>query len=336
MNSIFNGFHKSISSLERTCINNKIMMRNNQFYLQIARKGFYILATIGYLFFSGPKSLSYQKSSSPSLDQDETLKFEVKTFESRTIGKTRKYGVILPPHYQDDLRIRYPVIFMLHGGHGSERDWVDKFGLLPVLGRLYQTKQLPYSIVVTPDGNDLRPFRLGSFDPEYYDGKNGNIDTLIGSELPALLKSQYRTSLDPQLWAMGGLSSGGWGALNVGLRHLNQFNVFFSLIGYFTDKSGPANSPLLTVQSLTKTMLRPIHVYADAGMGDVKHPSFLTSTSEFHQMLDQLKVDNVFYAFPGGHGSSGPDFGSNYVRKHIVDALSFVGKNFQTALKPQQ
>jgi enterochelin esterase-like enzyme len=201
---------------------------------------------------------------------------------------------------------------------------------------LYQTRQLPYSIVVTPDGNDLRPFRLGAFDPEYYDGKNGNVDTLLGSELPTLIKSQYRTWSNPQLWALGGLSSGGWGALNIGLRHLNQFNVFFSLIGYFSDKSGAENSPLLAVQGLPRPMLGHIHVYEDAGMNDTKHPLFLSSSREFHQVLDRLRVDNVFYPFPGGHGSSGPDFGSNYVRKHAVDALSFVGRNFQAALKLQR
>lgn len=77
---------------------------------------------------------------------------------------------------------------------------------------------------------------------------NGNVGTLIGSELPQLIKSRYRTLNQPQFWAMGGLSSGGWGALNIGLRHLDNFNIFFSHIGYFTDDSGPQNSPQVFVQ----------------------------------------------------------------------------------------
>jgi enterochelin esterase-like enzyme len=294
------------------------------------------LAIVGYGSIFAPKTLSLDRALTSTVNSESTLKFEIKSFESKSMGKTRRYGVILPPQYQGDLQKRYPVIFMLHGGHGNERDWVEKFGLLPVLDRLYKARLLPPSIVITPDGNDQRTFRLGSFDPNYYDGPNGEVGTLIGSELPSILKSQYRTSSNPELWAMGGLSSGGWGALNIGLHHLNQFNVFFSEIGYFTDKSGPQNSPLLLIKALPLAKLQRLHVYADAGEDDTKNPAFLTSSRQFHEVLDQLHIDNVFYAFPGGHGSSGPNFGSNYFRKHAVDALSFVGKNFQTALKQQQ
>ena len=264
---------------------------------------------------------------------DGILKFEIKSFTSKTMGRDRKYGIILPPDYQSSPKKRYPVIFLLHGGHGSEKDWVEKIGILPVLENLYRSQSLPPSIVVTPDGNDNRAYRFGSYDPNYYDGPNGNVGTLIGAELPTLLKVQYRTWSNPQLWAIGGLSSGGWGALNIGLRHLDQFCIFFSEIGYFVDSSGSQNSPTLYVRSFPTSNLNNIHVYMDAGVDDLKHPVFLNSSHEFHRVLDQLHVDNVFYAFPGGHGSSGPDFGSNYIRKHAYDALSFVGKNFKSALK---
>jgi hypothetical protein len=59
--------------------------------------------------------------------------------------------------------------------------------------------------------------------------------------------------------------------------------------------------------------------------------SFLTSSQQFHGVLDRLHVDNVFDAFPGGHGLSGPNFGWNY-HKHAADSLGFVGKKFQAAL----
>lgn len=71
---------------------------------------------------------------------------------------------------------------------------------------------------------------------------------MIGKELPAVVHQQrYRTLSRPQDWANGGLFSGGWGALNIGLRHLDQCQVFFSQIGYFTDHSGPQNSPQVLI-----------------------------------------------------------------------------------------
>jgi enterochelin esterase-like enzyme len=291
------------------------------------------LAIAGYCYVFLAKAAPLDPP--PTADIGGNLKFEVKTFQSQSMGESRRYGLILPPHYQDNPKKRYPVIFMLHGGHDDERAWVEKIGILPVLDHLYQARQLPPSIVITPDGNDKRgssPF----FDPNYYDGPNGKVGTLIGSELPSVIKVQYRTWTNPQLWAIGGLSSGGWGGVNIGLHHLEQFNVFFSQIGYFTDKSGPQNSPTLFVQTLSADKLKRLHIYADAGKDDVMDSSFLTSSQQFHGVLDRLHVDNVFYAFPGGHGLSGPNYGWNYDHKHASDSLGFVGKKFQAALTQPQ
>jgi enterochelin esterase-like enzyme len=270
----------------------------------------------------------------PILDPSGKLSFKVETFQSKAMGTPRRYGVILPPNYQKNPQKRYPVIFMLHGGHDTEQAWVKKIGILPVLDRLYQTQKLPPSIVITPDGNDQRgssPF----FDPEYFDGPNGDVGTLIGSELPAMVSQKFRTFENPRLWAIGGLSSGGWGAFNIGLRHLGQFNVFFSQIGYFTDKSGPENSPNAFVRDIPAEQLKNVRVYIDAGKDDVMDATFLNSSREFHETLKELGVNNEFNAFPGGHGLSGPDFGWNYDHKHATDSLTYVGKSFKEALAQQ-
>jgi enterochelin esterase-like enzyme len=288
------------------------------------------LAGYWYVFIAQAPPLNPPPTSDPSGN----LSFEVKTFQSESMGTPRRYGVILPPRYLENPQKRYPVIFMLHGGHDNERAWVDKIGILPILDRLYQTKKLPPSVVITPDGNDQRgssPF----FDPQYYDGPNGKVGTLIGSELPSVVQREFRTWKSPRLWAIGGLSSGGWGALNIGLRHLDQFNVFFSQIGYFTDKSGPENSPNAFIRNIPAEQLKPVRIYIDAGKDDVMDTTFLNSSQEFHETLNELKVKNVFYAFPGGHGLSGPDFGWNYDHKHAVDSLTYVGRNFKEALAQQ-
>lgn len=219
---------------------------------------------------------------------------------------------------------------MLHGGHDDARAWVDKIGIIPVLDKLYKSGKLPHSIVITPDGNDKR----GSsplWGPDYYDGPNGNVGTLIGSELVQVVKSRYRTLNQPQFWAMGGLSSGGWGALNIGLRHLNNFHIFFSHIGYFTDDSGPQNSPQVFVKQIPLEQRRRIRIYLDAGKDDLMGTEFRDSTRQFHETLNQLGIENVFYAFPGGHGLSGADMGWNYDHKHAADSLSYVGQQFKRA-----
>lgn len=264
----------------------------------------------------------------PQEEADTGLNFQLQTFNSQAMGTARSYGVILPPGYNKNLQKRYPVIFLLHGGHDDARAYADKYAVLDVLHELYVNKKLPPSIVITPDGNDNR----GSsplYDPDYYDGANGKVGTLIGSEVVQVVKSRYRTIESPQFWALGGLSSGGWGAFNIGLRHLNNFNILFSHSGYFTDDSGAQNSPQQIVQQLKAQDKQSLRVYLDAGKNDT---DLLASTQTFHQTLDKLGIANVFYPFPGGHGLSGADVGWNYFHKHLKDSLSYVGEQFKLAL----
>lgn len=284
-----------------------------------------ILTGAGYLyvFTFGARQLD-----APIVQEDTGLNFQLQTFNSQAMGTVRNYGVILPPGYNKNTRKLYPVIFLLHGGHDDARAYVDKYAVLDILHKLYQSKKLPPSIVITPDGNDNR----GSsplYDPDYFDGPHGKVATLIGTELVEVVKSRYRTLTIPQFWALGGLSSGGWGAFNIGLRHLNNFNILFSHSGYFIDDSGLQNSPQLIVQKLPIQERKRLRVYLDAGLGD---PDLLASTKDFHKTLNKLNVKNVFYAFPGGHGLSGPDVGWNYFHKHLKDSLSYVGEQFKREL----
>lgn len=282
-----------------------------------------------YVFIIGAPQID----APPTKAKDPQLKlsFAVQTFDSKAMGTERKYGLILPPDYNQNPNKRYPVIFLLHGGHDDENAWVKKIGIIPVLEELYKSKKLPYSIVVTPDGNDQRG-TSPLFDPQYYDGPNGKVGTLIGSELPQVIKSRYRALDSAQFWAIGGLSSGGWGAYNIGLQHLENFNILFSHMGYFTDKSGSENSPEEIVKTLTPEQRKKIRMYFDTGKDDLEGPEFMESSKKFHEILNQLGIENEFNIFPGGHGVSGPDFGWNYNNKHSRDSLTYVGKQFNAGL----
>ncbi|MBE9013789.1 hypothetical protein IQ250_26735, partial [Pseudanabaenaceae cyanobacterium LEGE 13415] len=233
------------------------------------------------------------------------LNYQLVTYQSRVMGSDRQYGIVLPPGYEKQPQARYPVVFLLHGGHGDPTAWFVKGKALKVIQNLYASGKLPPSIIVTPDGNDSRgtsPY----WDPEYINGRYGNVVSAIGDELVQEIKTQYRTQDDPRFWAIGGLSSGGWGALNVGLHNPQNFKTMFSHSGYFIDKSGVENSPIEYIQRLDPQTRKSIAVYLDAGEGDGK---YLVQSREFHQVLNQLQVENQFNEFPGGHGVKGQDVG---------------------------
>ncbi|HEY9618448.1 MAG TPA: alpha/beta hydrolase-fold protein [Microcoleaceae cyanobacterium] len=299
----------------------KILLAGTVTLAMLAGAGFW------YVFIADAPQLD-----APQAERNTGLSFQVKTFNSSAMSGQRRYGVVLPYHYTTQPQQRYPVIILLHGGHGSEHDFQNKARLTSVLHDLYQSGRLPPAIVITPDGNDHRgssPF----WDSDYYDGPNGKIDTLIGKELVQVIKSRYRTLNQPQFWAIGGISSGGWGAFNIGLRHLNQFQILFSHTGYFTDDSGAANSPQSFIQQIPIAQRQRLKIYLDAGENDHQ---YLDATQTFHQTLNQLNITNEFHVFPGGHGIVGQDAGWNYWHKHLANSLTFVGQQFKLALKPSQ
>jgi enterochelin esterase-like enzyme len=258
------------------------------------------------------------------------LSYELVTYTSTVLPGERSYGVSLPPGYSQHPQQRYPVIFLLHGGHGNATDWwqAGKGNALVVLQTLYQEGKLPPSIIITPDGNDKRgssPYR----DPEYIDGPNGKVSTAIGDELVKLVQNRYRTLPAPNFWAIGGLSSGGWGAVNVGLHHPNHFSVLFSHSGYFEDKSGPRNSPMEFVKTLPASVRQGLRVYIDTGTSDPKGEKYVEQARQFHQVLNQLGVSNVLHEFPGSHEWS-------FWHEHLADSLTYVGNQFKLAGLPNE
>ncbi|MFN6464046.1 MAG: alpha/beta hydrolase [Nostoc sp. DedVER02] len=250
------------------------------------------------------------------------LTYKIETYDSQLMGANRTYGVSLPPGYEQNPKQKYPVIFLLHGGHGYPSDWfIEKKGqALKTVEQLYATNKLPPSIIITPDGYDKR----GSSryrDPEYIDGPNGKVSTAIGDELVKVVQSRYRTINNPDFWAIGGLSSGGWGAMNVGLHNLNHFSILFSHSGYFQDKSGPTNSPIIYIRSIPPTAMKKLRIYLDSGTADTEE---INEAKKFSQVLNELKIYNLFRQFPGSHTWQ-------YWREHLADSLTFVGEQFKSA-----
>lgn len=267
-----------------------------------------------------------QAEQTPTVVANTQLSYKIETYNSRVMGKGRTYGVVLPPDYEFSPTQRYPVVFLLHGGHGTPKDWLEKEkgAAVATLQKLYAEGKFPPSIIITPDGNDKRgtsPY----WDPQYIDGPNGKVVTAVGDELVKVVQSRYRTLPSPDSWAIGGLSSGGWGALNVGLHNSDRFSILFSHSGYFQDKSGLHNSPIYLVRKLSFSERQRLRIYLDAGKQDT---FALSQDRQFRQVLNQLKIKNVVREFPGEHSW-------RYWREHLADSLTFVGQQFQLAQEGQ-
>ena len=129
-------------------------------------------------------------------------------------------GVVLPDGY-GKRQVRYPVLYLLHGGGGNFRDWLTKPDDKHLLHRLADQYNI---IIVTPDGGS---------DSYYLDSplaESSQYETFVATELPQYVDKTYRTQ-DRSGRIIAGLSMGGHGAMYIAARHPDQYCAAGSMSG---------------------------------------------------------------------------------------------------------
>jgi len=161
----------------------------------------------------------------------------VETVESRALAANalgdsavRRVPVWLPPSYARARDRRFPVIYWLAGFSGTGetlfqgRPWQP--GLGERLDRLVDSGAMGEAIVVAPDGFT----RWGG--SQYLDSPvHGGHETHVARELVPEIDRRFRTLATRQARAVGGASSGGFGALVLAMRHPDLFAAVASHAG---------------------------------------------------------------------------------------------------------
>jgi len=184
--------------------------------------------------------------------------------------------VYLPPQYLAEPTRRFPVLYLLHGSPGVPVDWL-RGGEATAAGDAQAAAGHPLVIVMPRDSHWWLD------DSECVDGVAERADTYVSVDVVAAVDAQLRTVADRSHRAVGGMSAGGYCALNLGLRHRDTFAAIVDMSGLTVPThagglaalfgSGPAgqaraeaNMPALYVATLSP---RPTTaVWMDAGSSD--------------------------------------------------------------------
>ena len=154
------------------------------------------------------------------------LRFESRVLKGNPLGDpyVREVPIYLPPHYFTNPSRRFPVIYVLTGftGRGlmllNDSIWVERLDAR--LERLIRAKKLVESIVVMPDCST----RYGG--SQYLNSPaSGRYEDHLVRELVPFVDRNYRTIRDSRARAVMGKSSGGYGAIVMGMRHPNVFGL---------------------------------------------------------------------------------------------------------------
>ncbi len=221
-------------------------------------------------------------------------------------GRRQPVDVFLPPGYAAHPHRRYPVLYLLHGVPGRPGAFLATVRLGVVEDELVALHKAQPVILVMPFGS------TGSFtDKEWANGVRPHEGwaTFVARDVVRAVDARYRTIRRGSARAIGGLSEGGYGAINIALAHPSEFRVVESWSGYqrAADVSAifghrlallRANSPLDTLASRAPA-LRRHHVFVWFYSGTTDR--LLPQNREFAAELDRAGIANRFFVARGGH-----------------------------------
>ncbi len=179
--------------------------------------------------------------------------------------------VALPPGYGQG-SAPLPVDYLLSGYPGRPEDWFVSGHVTQVLDQLVANRLSGYAVLVAPDVNG------GQFtDSETLDAVGGaQVETWLTRDVVSAVEARWPVLGDRGHRVLAGISSGGFAALNVGLRHQDEFGTLLALEPYGGDPGNVtgrllggstdllhANSPSYYLPGLP--LHRLLHVFLDVG-----------------------------------------------------------------------
>jgi enterochelin esterase-like enzyme len=144
-------------------------------------------------------------------------------------GRRQEAYVYLPSGYAQHPQQRYPVVYLLHGFPGRPLAFLETVQMGIVDDAVTARGRAQPAILVMPFGS------TGTFtDKEWVNGlsTDDRWSTFVARDLVDYVDAHYRTNATRAGRAIGGLSEGGYGALDIALHHPREFSVVESWSGY--------------------------------------------------------------------------------------------------------
>lgn len=218
-------------------------------------------------------------------------KIDTLIYFSSTVGTDRKTLVYTPPGYSDSKK--YPVLYLLHGIGGDEKEWLNNGQPQVILDNLYAEGKLEPMLAVLPNGRAMKDDRaIGNmFDPEKIAAFSVFEKDLIQDLIPFIEKS-FPVLTNRENRALAGLSMGGGQSLNFGL---NNLDLFAWIGGFSSAPNTKMPEELVPNPELAKKKLKLLWI----SCGD--EDRLLNISQRTHDYLKEKKVPHIYYVEPGGH-----------------------------------
>lgn len=217
-------------------------------------------------------------------------KIDTIQYYSVTVGTTRKALVYTPPGYKKNNK--YPVLYLLHGIGGDEKEWFKNGTPQIILDHLYAKGKLSPMIVVLPNGRAMKDDRAtGDIMAKDKVEAFATFEKDLLNDLIPFVEKKYPVKKDRNNRAIAGLSMGGGQTLNFGLGNIDKF----AWVGAFSAAPNTKEPQQLLPDPSKAKQLKLLWI--SCGDQDRLMP-FSKRTSDY---LTENKVPHIFYVEPGGH-----------------------------------
>ena len=218
-------------------------------------------------------------------------KIDTITYKSKTVDTLRRTLIYTPPGYSK--KKKYPVLYLLHGIGGDEKEWLNGGKPQVILDNLYAQGKIEPMIVVMPNGRAMKNDRATGniMAPDKVQAFATFEKDLLNDLIP-FIEKKYPVFTDREHRAIAGLSMGGGQSLNFGLGNLDKF----AWIGGFS--SAPNTKPpqeLVPDPGAAREKIKLLFISCGASDG------LLSFSKRTHDYLQQNNVPHIYFIEPGVH-----------------------------------
>jgi enterochelin esterase-like enzyme len=215
-------------------------------------------------------------------------------FYSKVTQSWRRMYIYLPPGYDTNQRVRYPVLFLQHGAGEDETEWTHAGRAQFILDNLLAEKKAVPMIVVMNNGFATTPGTTPATGPGAIASRFAAFEQVLTRESIPEVDAKFRTIADREHRAIAGLSMGGMQTFQIGTTHLD----LFSYLGIFS------GTPLAQAQAQVDVVAAQGKAFHDKvhllwfGVGTTE-ANFYNRTQEVRAQLEKAGIPSGYYESPG-------------------------------------
>jgi enterochelin esterase-like enzyme len=218
-------------------------------------------------------------------------KIDTISYTSKTVDTIRRALIYTPPGYSK--KKKYPVLYLLHGIGGDEKEWLNGGKPQVILDNLYAEGKIEPMIVVLPNGRAMKNDRATGniMAPDKVQAFATFEKDLLNDLIP-FIEKKYPVLKDREHRAIAGLSMGGGQSLNFGLGNLDKF----AWVGGFSSAPN-TKTPQELVPNPEEAKQKLKLLWISCGASD----GLISFSKRTHDYLAKNNVPHIYFIEPGVH-----------------------------------